>query len=77
MSACAVISRTWKVDSYSVTLTMPRRPVGATATAVVEWVPSKPLRLSALEFEQYRAGRDAAIAEMVHELGIEALVVDL
>lgn len=77
MSAHAGISRTWKVGQYSVTLTMPRERVGATATAVVEWMPSKPPRLSAPEFAQYRAGRNAALAEMVQELGITALVVDL
>jgi hypothetical protein len=54
-------------------LTIPKPKRGEPATGVVEWEPPRPPRLTAAEFEEYRTGRNAAIAE----LGMRALVVDL
>jgi hypothetical protein len=56
-----------------VTMTVPKIRPGATTYPVVEFEPKPRNRLTASELEQYRAGRDAAIAE----LGLTALVIEL
>jgi hypothetical protein len=43
----------------------------------VEWCPSMPRRLSDQEWGQYRAGRDALLAEVASAIGGNVLVVEL
>lgn len=65
MSAHApLLTRSWTVGHYEVTLTVqpPRR--GRVAHAHVEWSPSVPTVLTAAEWHEYRTGRDAAFAEL-------------
>ncbi len=76
MSAAAGISRSWSVGRYTVTMTIPRSGSGLLA-ATVEWDPRLPKRLTEAELQQYRAGRDAALADMAGELGITVGLVEL
>ena len=78
MSTEAAFTREWAVGRYTATLTMPKaREPGAVRSACVEWQPSMPLRLTPDEMRVYRAGRDAALADLARELGINMAVVDL
>lgn len=76
MSAGAGITRSWSVGKYRVTMTIPRSGSGLLA-ATVEWEPYLPKRLTDAELRQYRAGRDAALAEMAAELGVTVGLVEL
>lgn len=65
MSAQApALARSWTVGRYQVTLTVQRPRRGRVAHAHVEWSPSVPKGLTAAEWHEYRAGRDAALAEL-------------
>lgn len=73
MSASApALVKTWSVGRYTVTFTVQQLVAGGITNALVEWAPHQPTDLTAKELAQYRAGRDAAIAE----LGLSALVMD-
>lgn len=76
MSATAGFTRTWRVGGFTATLTAPVPKPGAMASAVIEWEPAIPGRLSADELKQYRAGRDSALADLARDLGITVAVVD-
>lgn len=73
----AVFVRVWKVGDRSCRMTLPKPTVGRAVQVAVEWAPDQPTRLSAAELVEYRAGRDAAIAEVAQTLGITVGVVDL
>lgn len=75
MSAEAAFTRTWSVGARRATLSAPRRLTDP-AQLLIEWEPSRPDRLSADELSEYRRGRDAALAELAHELGASIAVVD-
>ena len=78
MSAkAAAMSRSWKVGRYTATLTVPQVRRGEFASAVVEWEPHAPRRLSPKEIAQYQAGRNEALAAVCREIGINGLVVDV
>lgn len=79
MSAeAAALTRTWAVGKrYRCTLTVPRVVPGQQACASIEWDPAIPTRLSRAELNQYKAGRDAAIADLAAQLHITVAVVDL
>ena len=77
MSAAATITRTWVVGSRTVTLAVPPLAQGGLMHAVAEWAPDQPKRLNQAEAEQYRVGRNRAIAEIAAELGITVAVVEL
>lgn len=64
--------KTWSVGRYEVTLTVQRPIAGGITHALVEWSPHQPDDLTVQELEQYRAGRNAAFAE----LGLLAAVLD-
>jgi len=73
MSATApALVRSWQVGRYEVTLTVQSPIPGCITHALVEWSPHQPDDLTVQELEQYRAGRNAAFAE----LGVPALLVD-
>lgn len=73
----AAFVRSWQVGSYTATLTMPKHKPGAVASAVIEWTPHVPAKLTPDETAQYRAGRAAAFAELSQRLGLRIGVVDV
>lgn len=78
MSAeAALFVRSWRVGKYTAELTMPRPKPGATMHICIEWLPCVPKKLNAAEAQQYRAGRDRALADACRELGINAAVVEV
>jgi len=79
MSASAPIAtRSWKCGAWTVTLTIPQGGPGKAAMCVVEWDPSMPERLTADELEQYRRGRNEALAAIARETGLSiAMAADL
>jgi len=78
MSAeAAICVRTWTVGWRTCTLTMQRPKAGAVLHCSMEWAPDKPVRLSDAEIAEYRRGRNAALAEISLELGINAAVVEV
>jgi hypothetical protein len=78
MSAeAASLTRSWRVGSRQVTMTIPRAKPGAMRAAAIEWWPDAPPRLTGSEWHEYRSGRDAAMAELAAELGINIAVLEL
>ena len=78
MSAEAVaFTRSWRVGKFRATLSCPRPRPGVTASAVIEWWPSVPQRMTPAEVAKYRAGRDSALADLARELRVGVAVVDL
>ncbi|MBI4183709.1 MAG: hypothetical protein HY521_06905 [Proteobacteria bacterium] len=72
-----ILTRHFSVGERTVTLTMPRPKVGGLVCMAVEWSPTVPRRLSRRELRQYRAGRDAALAEVGRVLGGPVGVVEI
>jgi 2-phospho-L-lactate transferase/gluconeogenesis factor (CofD/UPF0052 family) len=78
MSAeAAIATRSWPAGRFTCSLTLQRPRPGALTNCVIEWMPEQPVRLTADELRQYRAGRDQALAEIAAELGINAAVVEV
>lgn len=76
-ASAALITRAWRVGSRTVTLSVPK-PDGARPVCMsVEWAPNLPRKLSAEEWKQYRAGRDAALAELAKQLGGAVGLIEL
>ena len=73
----ALAVRSWPVGSLTCTLTVQRPKPGAVASALVEWTPAEPTRLTTEEWREDRAGRNHAIAALAAELGINVAVRDL
>lgn len=73
----AILIRSFRVGRRTVTLTFPRPKEGSMLAMACEWDPEPPRRLSKAEWRQYRAGRDAAVAELAAELGVTAAVIEL
>lgn len=73
----AILTRTFKVGRRTCTLTFPRPKAGDALCLACEWSPGPPRRLSKAEWREYRAGRNAAVAELARELGVRAAVVEL
>ncbi len=73
----AALARTWRVGKRRVTVTVPRIRTGQVLHPTIEWHPNLPRRLSRREWKQYRAGRDAAFAELFAELGIRGVVLEV
>lgn len=77
MSAdAALMSKSWKVGSRTVTMTVPKPRTGELAMVAMEWHPEMPAKLNRRELQQYRTGRDGAIAEFASTLGINVVVVE-
>lgn len=72
-----LIVRTWPVGGFTATLTVPRVNGDATASAVIEWTPSVPSRLTEQEVAQYRAGRNRALAEVAQLMGGNVALLEL
>jgi hypothetical protein len=78
MSAtAAVLVRTFSVGKRIVTLTLPKPERGRALCMTCEWAPETPQQLSEIEWKQYRAGRDAALGELVNLTGMRTLVVEI
>lgn len=78
MSAEApVLTHTWRIGQRTCVLTIARPIAGQAVHAVFEWTPDVPKNLSAAEWKQYRAGRDAGLAELSRKLGVRAVALEL
>ncbi len=77
MGEAVAMMRSWRVGKREVTLTVPQPRSGQVATAAIEWHPDMPRRLSRREWKQYRAGRDAAFADLCRELGFAGALVEI
>ncbi len=73
----AALVRSWRVGKRRVTMTAPRPRNGQVHTATIEWHPDMPRRLSRREWKQYRAGRDAAFADLCSELGVSGALIEI
>lgn len=76
----ALLIKTFPVGKWWVTLTF-RHPPAALSGApteimTAEWFPRLPPSLSRKEWRQYRAGRDAAIAEYGEVTGLKIALVE-
>jgi len=74
-ATAAILTRTWSVGARTCTLTVPRPKRGKPVHACIEWSPSVPLSLSAAEWAQYRAGRDAAMVDLARVVRGKAAVL--
>ena len=73
----AVLIHSWAVGCRTCTLSVPRPRPGAAVAVCVEWEPYPPPHLSGTEWDQYRAGRNAALAALARILGGNVVVVEL
>lgn len=73
----AGFTRAWSVGSYRAELSCWRPRPGAVLSAVVEWIPSPPQRLTPVEMRAYKAGRDAAFRDLAAELQVTVRVLEL
>lgn len=62
---------------WTCTLTIARPRRGDVVHSVIEWSPDVPQRLKAKEFDQYRAGRNAAVAELAALISGNVLLVEV
>ncbi len=76
MSASAAFTRTWPVGRFTCTLSLPAEAAGALALSV-EWAPDVPERLTAVELDAYRQGRNAALQAWAVATGQRVALVDL
>ncbi len=76
-ASAAILARSWPVGDRVCILTVPRPHAGKAQHACIEWSPSAPPALSADELQQYRRGRDAAVAALAAELRITVAVVEM
>ena len=77
MSAEApLLSRTWNVGPRTVKFVVPRPKPGRAVHCACEWAPDEPRRLSPAEWQDYVAGRNAALADMAAELGVNVAAID-
>lgn len=78
MSAeAAALTRSFRVGKRTCTLTVPAPRIGSAVTMVVEWTPTVPRRLTKAELRAYRAGRDAALADLALLTGLQTCVVEI
>lgn len=78
MSGEAVLLvRSWQVGNRTCMMTVPRPQPGRPVHLAIEWSPTMPRRLSRGELAQYRAGRNAAIADVARELGVTAALLEV
>lgn len=78
MSAeAAALVRSFRVGRRTVTMTFPTPERGGVCALVIEWSPHPPTRLSRREWEQYRAGRGAAVADLSELTGLKPTVLEI
>lgn len=71
------LTRTFSVGKFRCVVSIPKVEIGRAASAVIEWWPYTPKRLTPAELDQYRQGRDAAISELAALTGLTAAVVEI
>jgi hypothetical protein len=77
MTSVTVFVRSWRVGRWTATLSVPAIVPGLDVHAVVQWSPAMPGRpLTSSELAQYRAGRDAAFADLAHAKGLIGMPVE-
>jgi hypothetical protein len=72
--ALPALSATFVVGRYTCTMTFPL-PAGSAAT-IATWLPETPGKLAPEELAQYRAGRDALMAEVARQTGLNIAIVE-
>jgi hypothetical protein len=77
MAAEAAFTRSWPVGAYTATLTSPVPARGQTRSAVIEWTPSVPARLTPDDLQAYREGRARAVADLARETGLRIALVEV
>ena len=78
MSAEApALTRSFRVGHRTITVTMPAPRRGKLRYMTFEWAPDPPQRLSKWEWRQYRAGRDAAVAELAKLADMKAVIIEI
>lgn len=70
-------TRTFRVGKFKVVMSFPKPERGRAGAIVMEWSPYTPKRLTPAELEQYRQGRDAAVAELAEATGMTTMVVEV
>jgi hypothetical protein len=65
----SILTDTFRVGKYTVTMTIQKPRIGCVTHAVCEWEPDQPIRLTKRELKQYRKGRDALAAKVLESLG--------
>lgn len=74
----AALSASFRVGrKYRVTVTMPQSRLGEVRSAVFEWEPDVPRRLTKKELQEYRHGRDTAVAELAARTGLRTLLIEI
>lgn len=73
----AILSRSWRVGDRVATISVPPTAGPGPRCACIEWSPSPPAGLSAAEWVEYRAGRNAAVEELAEALGVTAAVLEI
>lgn len=73
-NATAAIEITFSVGRYVCHMAYPL-PAGS-GQLEANWSPEMPAKLSAAEMSQYRAGRDALIAQVAEQTGLNVAVVE-
>ena len=73
----AALTRSFRVGRRTVTVTMPTPRKGEARCMTMEWTPDMPKRLSKREWRRYRAGRDAAVAELAELAGVKVMIVEM
>lgn len=78
MSAEApALTRSFPVGHRIVTMTLPVPRRGKVRYMTIEWAPYPPQRLSKRELHQYRAGRNAAVAELAKGADMKAVIIEI
>jgi hypothetical protein len=78
MTASApLFSKSWTVGHRTCRLDVPKAAPGQATTVLMDWTPDVPTRLSRAELQQYREGRNAAIAQAAAELGVAIALVEI
>ena len=77
MGEAVAMMRSWRVGKRKCTMTVPKTRSGQVAVASIEWSPNLLRRLSRRELRQYRAGRDAAFADLCSEFGIRGVIYEI
>ena len=67
-----MISDTFKVGTFTCEMT-----ISALGQITAEWSPQMPTQLTRKERRQYRAGRNALVAEFVKATGVDLMILEI
>ena len=68
--------RDFRVGHRMCTITVQMPKLGITTNVTAEWSPDAPTNLSRSELDQYRKGRDRALAEIGDQIGGNVAVIE-